>query len=152
MRQPWHKFHQMKHNAIKIQSFMRKYVVAKKYKMMLKCIVQMQSFVRSCQAMIKQTLFMQMEVKQYHAASIQKVTYASTVFQISSMKHNAIKIQSFMRKYVVAKKYKMMLKCIIQIQLVIRKNIAEKYKKHQSSVLKFKALFVKQIAKQNTCR
>ena len=75
----------MKHNAIKIQSFMRKYVVAKKYKMMLKCIVQMQSFVRSCQASIKTNIIYANGNETISCSIYTKGhTYASTVAQISS--------------------------------------------------------------------
>ena len=139
------KYMSRRYSVIKIQTYFRKYLLMNKYQQMqvavivlqkrirgfvnklqfkniVKRIVQMQSFVRSCQAKaLKQTLFMQMEMKQYHAAStIQGYTYASIVFKFHQMKHNAIKIQSFMRKYVVAKKYKMMLKCIVQMQSFVR--------------------------------
>jgi len=141
------KYQQMQVAVIVLQKRIRGFVNKLQFKNIVKRIVQMQTFVRSCQAKaLKQTLFKQMEMKQYHAAStIQKVTrMRQSYFKFHQMKHNAIKIQSFMRKYVAMKNYNIMLKCIIQIQLVIRKNIAEKkYKKQQSSIVKIQSFIRK---------
>eukprot|EP00943_MAST-04B_sp_MAST-4B-sp1_P006218 g6218.t1 len=147
MYQSYKTFTTLKLRTIQLQSIVRMYVASKQYNKMRKSVVCMQSFVRSYQAkQLKQTLFSQMELKKYTAAStIQTFARMYQSYKtFTTLKLRTIQLQSIVRMYVASKQYNKMRKSVVCMQSFVRLIVATKrYNAQKLSTIKIQSFFRK---------